>query len=304
VKDLKSGGGSLWTNGSTGSFVYKAGSKAYIGGSAAANVRIGETSDAINATGKFIALDSGAEFTFEKNKYTLSGAATVQQWTVSDGDTFEIEANGVLTVATGGGAKNFMLIGPDSNASTAGGKLIGAGKLVVGETEVVGGTGGWQVTGGASVIFSATTAEASFILSSTGTLAGGTGASITQKAGTVGNALTLMSVTLDLSTAGSLVLTSGSNPAKVTLAETTGIIKTGTSTGGSSLSSSGFDLVGTKAITSLTIGISSGAVTANYEDTGKKLGSLAGGHTDGASVVPAGADNVTFVKDVVIGKSG
>jgi hypothetical protein len=293
VYDLKSGGGSLWTAGNTGKFVYEAGSKGYIGGDQAANVRIGPADDA-NAKYK---LASGAKFTLEAAKYTLEGSASGDPWGVSKGMTFEILEGGVYTVS--GADSSFVLIG-DTGAD--GGKLIGAGKVVVGKTELSGGTGGWQAVGNASVTIHRDGDSAASIWGSQ-TLRGGAGATITQLTGS-GSTLNIgandtnsaaNALKLNLGTGASLILKSGANPGTVVIPKTTSYITLGSGTGGSNIGGVTTITIGGKAVTSATF------VVADYQVSGGKLVKI-GGTTPNGSISASTTANsdVTINADAAV----
>jgi hypothetical protein len=175
------------------------------------------------------------------------GAAAVPGGNVTVSGTLSIGTSGSLTVAAGktlANAGTVALTGTGSvvlataGATTGGAKLTGVGKLTAQDLEIVGGDG-WTAnlttgnTAAQVTIASTATAGQSSITGGTSTaLIGGTDATITQKAGTASNSLTLTTVTVDVSTAGSLVLKgAASNGAKVSLTASTAIIKGGETSG-------------------------------------------------------------------------
>ncbi|MDR2758429.1 MAG: hypothetical protein LBB78_03520 [Spirochaetaceae bacterium] len=235
---------------------------------------------------------------------TIGGTGSIQ---LKDGK--ELSVAGSVTAATSGVIK----LAETAKLSTA-----GTGKIVAGLT-TFDGDGTWTVTatGGAAEanvsgasITSAAAGATIALVAGTGTRTGivlaaaGAGPRITQAAGS-GSKLTLTSATLDLAEAGSLTLKGAvTNPGTLTLtgSATAGVIKTGTSTGGSGITS--VAKIAGAAITALTIGSSSGEITAVYaaadSDGNIKLASITPGHATGPDITPSGADDVTFVKDVVI----
>jgi hypothetical protein len=165
-------------------------------------------------------------------------------------------------------------------AQDSGAKLTGAGKLTAaGDTWISGSTGAWEATVANIDIESTGTAGQSKITGTAGAvLKGGMGATITQKAVTNLNSLTLTTVTVDVSTEGSSIVleAASSNPGTLKLAATgsgtTGIVKTATAG-----SASGY----TTDITEIdgagigTFTIANGAVT--WADVTNVLGTLEGG---------------------------
>jgi hypothetical protein len=149
--------------------------------------------------------------------------------TVAAGKTLSIPANTTVDLGTQGGS----LVLKTAAGTSGGAALAGAGKLVAQKTQISGGTGGWTAnltgTGDAAVVTIAstdTTGKATITGGTATALVGGAGATIVQDSGESTNELALATVTLDLSTAGSLTLTGDdSNGAKVTLAAATAIIK-------------------------------------------------------------------------------
>jgi hypothetical protein len=96
--DLSPGGASLWdtSGGSSGTYVFEAGAKAYVDGKAAGNLRIGGPND--SDTGTVIKLTSGT-LTGSIDGYELDGNATVRGTYGLPGTAeFKIKAGGKLTV--------------------------------------------------------------------------------------------------------------------------------------------------------------------------------------------------------------
>jgi hypothetical protein len=188
-----------------------------------------------------------------------------------------------VDLGTGG---TLTLTGADSD----GAKLTGAGKLTAQDLEVVGGTGGWTATtANVTIASTATAGQSSITGGSSAVLTGGTDATITQNAGTSGNSLTLTTVTVDVSTAGSLVLKGdATNGAKVAMGANTSIIKAG---------SDSTNTVTSPAITGLTItDVVPKAESATGNDMA--LGSLVG--ASNAVLVAGTAADVTISKDTKV----
>jgi hypothetical protein len=251
----------------------------------------------------------------ETGSIEFTGAA-VPEGDVTVNGALTVSSTGALTIAAG---KELAIAGTakltdtgsvklkTSTATTGGAKLTGAGTLTAGDAVITGGSGGWTADlssagTAADVTIANVAAGRSGITGGTNVvLTGGTGAVITQKAGTANNVLTLTTVTLDLSTAGSLVLKGAtSDPAKVTLTGTAAIIKAGTDVSGTTTLKK-IQTIGEKAVEDLTVGTANaGEVAIKVSNAGEKLGTLQGGHTTGPSIIAKTAD-VTFTKEVVVG---
>jgi hypothetical protein len=104
-KDLKSGGASLWGDSGSGTYVFDAGAKGYVGGTADTDLLIGASAD----TGAVIQLESGT-FSNTKTTYELDGVATARgaegtappenKYLFIAGDmTFTLRAGGELKVS-------------------------------------------------------------------------------------------------------------------------------------------------------------------------------------------------------------
>jgi hypothetical protein len=141
---------------------------------------------------------------------TAGGASPSITQAIGASNAFSIGAGAVVDI-TGG---SLVL-----TAGTDPAKLTGAGKVVAGATEFIGGTGGWSAVGASNTVtIAATTAVLSSVTASTATgIVAGAGASVTQKTGN-GNALAIAAnTTVDLGTSSDgLVLTAGANPATFT----------------------------------------------------------------------------------------
>jgi hypothetical protein len=234
----------------------------------------------------------GATNTVTLTKASIAGAGTTLVGatgtvTLAAGDMLEIVDGG--TVALAGTAK-VVLTGADA---TGGAKLVGAGKLTAGATEIVGGKDGWQAVGtSGTVTIASVTASTASITASAATVvwtAQGAGATITQLAGTSGNGLTIAAATVialrgtNLVQIGAITLGGGTNPAVLTLANTTAKI-----TGDTNLSTA--VAANSVAITGLTVG---NAVTGLTAASGTKvLGALVGAASD--NTITGGADAVTI----------
>jgi hypothetical protein len=126
-------------------------------------------------------------------------------------------------------------------ATTGGAQLKGPGALLAGAATITGGASGWRVFGADAIGITQTGAgAASIVIAGSGTTTSlralGTGAVITQGA-VASNDLTIDTAVVDLagtatSPGGSIVLTAGTNPAKLVFAGTTiGKVQLGTGTG-------------------------------------------------------------------------
>jgi hypothetical protein len=146
-KDLNSGGGTVWAAESgTGTITWNAGAKGYVGGSEAANLRIGGSTDPDTTT--LVKLATG---TLENTKtgYELAGAATVRGNFGLTGGEFKI-TSGTLTVDIkwqGAGRPSIN----DFTVAVDGVYIFGQAKIT-GETgasiEVKTPSGGGSITGG------------------------------------------------------------------------------------------------------------------------------------------------------------
>jgi hypothetical protein len=253
--------------------------------------------NAITITKATLNAGTGGTFTYaspilpeDKGKLTLGGSTSL---TVEAGGSINIEGYGELNVD---GTDSSVVL--TSAISGPGAKLTGTGKLTAGETEIAGGSGGWEAvafnpTGNAplakNIIIkdagsnAATITGASDGSTVTSVLKGGASAIITQKGGTSGNSLTLTTVTVDVSEAGSIELIgAASDGAKLALSAATAIVK-GSGSGTTSLGTSDFgslgglsqseiniDTLGTKTI------IKGGAVAPGISFTEITGGSSAG----------------------------
>jgi hypothetical protein len=189
-----------------------------------------------------------------------------------------------------------------------GAKITGTGKLTAGAFELSGGTDGWAAkldSGSAAetVTIAGVDASKATITGSTTTttasLVGGEGAAILQKTGTNGNLLTLATVIVDLSTAGTITLEGGATDgAALKLNTAAAKITTGASTGGSALTS--LTKIGGGSITALVPSTGVGIVYAAGDPTTTGiLGSIAGVGA-GTTVTVTAADAVVFEKDAAI----
>jgi hypothetical protein len=219
------------------------------------------------------------------------------------------------TVALAAGSTASVILTTGATPTDPGAKITGTGKLTAQDLELSGGTGGWAAsldTGTAAetvTIASTTTGGVATITGSTSvttaSLIGGEGAAILQKnSGTAANTLTLVTVSVDLSTAGTITLAGGATtPAKLTLTDEDVTIKTGTGTGGTALTS--LTKIGGGSITSLVLSGGSETVDIVYAagdptTTGTLASITADGTNKPAVITVGGADTVVFEKDVEI----
>jgi hypothetical protein len=249
-----------------------------------------------------ITIDGNAVLVASATYTVVSASTTVGTLTIDEESTLTIGAGELLTGFNNTtDSASLILTGA---AGEDGAKLSGAGTVVAGATTITGGASGlWRAVGASTTIVIAVNS-----ISGTGDEAKLVGvthdsAIIKQnKGGSASTALTLTDATIDLSANGILTLEGDAeNSGTLVLAGATSVISTGTGTSGSGITSIG--KIGEKDITSLTIGTASGDVAADY-DGDKKLGFLKGIAAGPASVVPAGADDISFVKDVVIAAPG
>jgi hypothetical protein len=301
VYDLKSGGGSLWATNNTGTFVYKVGSKGYIGGTDASNIRFGTTSD---TSAKYQLTGDSTTFTLAQNKFTLAGTAEGDPWGVSEGMTFELLGPAsVFTVksitGTGDNGPGLTLIG----ATTDGGKLLGAGKVVIGNTEISGGsaTGYWQAVGTGSVTINKGAANVTSIWSNI-KLKGSATATITQKAGD-GNVLNIGStdnntaanaVILDLTEGASLILDAAtSNAGKIAISFATSYILLSNATEGTAVASAKPTSIGGKGIV-----LTGNLAEADFVLKDSKLVKIGSTNTGTIAAGTTDADDVNINKTV------
>jgi hypothetical protein len=219
-----------------------------------------------------------------------------------------------LTIPAGKKLDNKGTVNIDASGSVVliggtagtGAKLTGAGKVVAGATEIVGGADGWQaITANVAIATPSSNADKEATITGTGggVLKAGTGATITQTASKAGNKLTLTSVTVDVSAAGSIVLAVGAaNPGRLELSgtATAGIVKTGSATGGSFSSTTNLDAIGGAAITQLAFASDVTPTCAAVADTLNDLRT----QSTGAKIIVADGSNTTnpvvFEKDVAV----
>jgi hypothetical protein len=161
--------------------------------------------------------------------FTAGTDGTITQ-AADEGNELTIATDTVVDLGTTG---SLVLTGA---ATTGGAKLSGAGtgSVKAAETTI---TGTWQAVGVAdtTVTITATSAAASSITASADTVAltAGTGGTITQAAGTSGNALSIGEATTIIlggtatEALGKLILTGGTNPAKLVFAKTTSFVQVG-----------------------------------------------------------------------------
>jgi hypothetical protein len=261
------------------------------------------------------AVINGIPFTAETKVAALAeDTVTAKDFDVPASKALSIDADKTLIIEAGstftydgqvslGVAGKLVLV---TASGTSAAEIVGTGAITAGQTVI---SGGWEATGtGAGTVEIAGTANGATItgaLLATGLKANAAGATITQNA-IEDNVLLLTSANLDLSEFGSLTLKGNSTPAnagKLSLAgsATAGKITTGSGTGGSAFTAT-LTTVGGSSITDLTIGTSASNITlvmsAPDADVVSHLGSITAGHTTGPDIKPAGATDVTFVKDV------
>jgi hypothetical protein len=219
--------------------------------------------------------------------------------TIAKSATLDIADKGKVTLTNTG---SLVLAGDSAN----GAKLTGAGKVIAGATEIVGGTNGWQAVGasGNVTIAAGVTAAAkeATITANTSVLTGvtgGTGATITQLAGE-GNKLTIATGTkIDVVNAGSIVLKAAtSDGGKMNLATTSAEISGLTG--------------GTSNQTFTNANIANATYTAGSSDTsingtassGGTDGVIKGGGNGGTNLITAtdsATDDAVISKDTLIG---
>ncbi|MDR2209845.1 MAG: hypothetical protein LBO65_00035 [Spirochaetaceae bacterium] len=185
--------------GENGKLVLKHGSEAYLGA-----IKFVGASGVYEIAATTGGVESSIEITTHKN--TVRGTVTIAQSNyIQNWDTVDITANSKVTLNDG---LSLSLVG----AATGGAKIVGAGKLVAGHTEISGGPSGWQVFGGTDLIVINPSSEVTTISAkkpdgtpadannTTYLKAFGPGATITQKAG-ANNSLTLaVNTKIDLGT--------------------------------------------------------------------------------------------------------
>ena len=223
--------------------------------------------------------------------------------TIDTGKTLNIAQGGIVALMGTGS----VVLTP-AQATTGGAKITGAGKLTAQDTEISGGEGGWTAnssgTSGKPITTIASTATPGQA-TITGTddtdkavLTGGAGATITQKAGTTDNKLTLTTVTIDLSAAGNLTLKGdATNGASVVLVAATAIIK-GTGTAGA-VTTNNITAIGSVTVTgNLTVGAN---VVFSDDATGHVFETIKGAASDNA--ITAKVD-LTLDKTTTLAYSG
>jgi hypothetical protein len=197
-----SGSGTVWgqtPQEGTGRMVYKAGSVAYWGGTnnayqnglddnaAKAQKRIGPEDD---EDAKYQLIDG--EIILKKNYFEFNGNAYLPKGHgISEDAVVKINEGKTVTLTGYTDPDGFVIIAGPGTGDNPGGKLIGLGKLVAGNTEFIGGDGGWRphyTDNTKSITIWATGKTTSWIVGVDAVLTGGAGAAITQKAG-LGNSL-------------------------------------------------------------------------------------------------------------------
>jgi hypothetical protein len=230
----------LEKNGTTADIIIKIGT----GGYASREIAQTAFASALTLTGLTLTPSGG----FTTKDFALANAFTVNTLTVTN-RTLTVKQNSTLTITgtatldTTTGSLGSLALTAGTTGTTAA-KLTGPGKVIAGKTEIFGGANGWEAVGtyatAADIITIAVTSTTASSITSTnaandGKLTAGTGASITQTAGS-GNALTIAAdTTIDLkgttTKVGSIVLkgdATAANGGKITFANaTTSIIKTG-----------------------------------------------------------------------------
>ncbi|MFP3090513.1 hypothetical protein LQZ21_09325 [Treponema sp. TIM-1] len=199
-----SGSGTVWgetAQEGTGRIVYKAGSVAYWGGTntaytnglahddAKARKRIGPEDD---SDAKYQLLNG--EIILKKNYFEFNGDAYLPKGHgVSEDAVVQINAGKTVTLTGYTDADGFVIISGPGIDDDPGGKLIGQGKLVAGNTEFVGGDGGLRAhytDNTKSITIWAKSKTTSWLVGGDAVLTGGAGATITQKAG-LGNSFAI-----------------------------------------------------------------------------------------------------------------
>jgi hypothetical protein len=149
-------------------------------------------------------------------KLTLGTAAltlTSGELTVEAGAELALSTDLTVTAANA----TLVLTGA---ASTDGAKLTGAGKVVLGNANIIGSDDGWQAVGeGTTITLTATGANAVSI-TGTGTtpkLVGGTGGVISTGSNSTYSAVTVQLLEIDLTTAGSIVIPYNSTASTIVL---------------------------------------------------------------------------------------
>jgi hypothetical protein len=189
--------------------------------------------------------------------------------------------------------------------SDGGAKITGAGTLTAQYLEIKGGAGGWQAlvdadgqaTSDVTIASTATDGQATItgLAATPVSLKGGADATITQKAGTTSNKLTLTTVTIDVSTAGSITLNgAATDGAKLEMVAATAII-----------SGAGISTKTAKAEANVTqigsIAADNYVLTDNVEftgDTGEAFKSIKGAGS--ANTLTAGTANITLDKNTAV----
>jgi hypothetical protein len=182
--------------------------------------------------------------------------------------TLTLEQGVTVTVADDEG----LVLNSDANS---GAKLLGAGKLLLGDggtfTEITGGQSGWQATGAGTITIGATSTATTITASASAVTlkALGSGAVITELAVNGNNLSIVADTVIDLGgtptqPVGQIILTGGAQPAKITLAAASSKIQTGnqgTTTG--ALATDGDSVVPILGIANLIgIGTAAGAQVA------------------------------------------
>jgi hypothetical protein len=242
-----------------------------------------------------IAADSITGTTSGTGVTLTAGANAAFVIEVAAGGTLEIDTDTEVNL----GAVGTLKLNSKTEAEENGAKLTGAGKIVAGATEIVGGESGWQAVATAvdgNVTIAATSADASSITADAATTvltATGAGATITQLTGGSNGLTIAMATTIDLAgdtnaAAGSITLTAGSNPGKLIFGDTTSKVLAGAGTG-TTLGSGALEsnvTVGGQAI------IATSLTKADFEndDANSKIvkigGVTAGNFTAGIGVSP------------------
>ncbi|GMO36223.1 MAG: hypothetical protein Ta2F_12150 [Termitinemataceae bacterium] len=200
------------------------------GGTAVANVSPGASVNGITIPGNAV---TPAKLT----GLTTAILATLEEdFTVPAGGILEIDSGSTLTIKA---TKKLTLAGA---GATLGAKITGAGKIRVGQSDIVGGVAGWQAVGTGNIVITADSADESSIaasaagttLTATGVNGDATRPSITANVGkTAGNNLTIAADTtialggVGAAPVGSIVLTDNANKGKLTLAAASAVITTG-----------------------------------------------------------------------------
>jgi Ni,Fe-hydrogenase III small subunit len=227
-------------------------------------------------------------------------------------DNVSVGAGSTLSVGT-----SLTLAHATTKALTlaSGAKLTGVGKVVAGNTEIVGSTGGWQVVGTGSVEIKALAAATASITASVNTavLTAGTGATIAQTKGASNNLTIAADTTIDLkgtiatgTSVGAISLeedVTTNQGGKLTFAAGTSIVKIGSETNAAAaLGADSGVFVTTEATNKITVSgyadvlIYPGATTAGKANTikgGAAPGSLQANASTGSGSVTINAGTAT-----------